>query len=48
MAEKDTRIHVRINQEIKDKLVKICEEEHRSQSEQIAYWILNHKSKTAL
>lgn len=36
---KDTFIHARISIELKEKLVKICEENHRSQSEQIAFWI---------
>jgi predicted DNA-binding protein len=40
---KDTYIHIRVSQEIKDKLNKICKDEHRSQSEQIAYWIESHK-----
>lgn len=40
---KDSALYIRIDQTIKDKLNEICKREHRTQSEQISYWIENYK-----
>ena len=44
MAKKEA-ISVRVSEEIKAKFLSICEKEHRTQPEQIAYWIENYKQK---
>lgn len=41
---KSANINVRVDQAVKDRLQEICEKEHRTQAEQIAYWIENYKS----
>ncbi|HZK71095.1 MAG TPA: ribbon-helix-helix protein, CopG family [Clostridia bacterium] len=43
---KDTYIHIRVTQELKDKLNEICKDEHRSQSEQIAYMVEHYKRQS--
>lgn len=43
---KDSALYIRIDQTIKDKLNEICKREHRTQSEQISYWIENYKLNT--
>ena len=40
---KESFIHVRIAEELKDKLKRICTLEHRSQAEQIAKWIADYR-----
>lgn len=42
MAKKEA-ISVRVSFDTKEKLLAICEQEHRTQSEQISYWIENYK-----
>jgi len=42
MAKKEA-ISVRVSEEIKAKFIAICEKEHRTQPEQIAYWVENYK-----
>lgn len=42
MAKTDT-LTIRIKPEIKTKLFKIAEAEHRSAAQQIEYWIANYK-----
>lgn len=40
---KPSNINIRIADDLKEKFLKICEKERRSQTEQIAYWIENYK-----
>ena len=42
---KEANINVRVDQESKERFLAICQKEHRSQSEQIIYWIENYKEK---
>lgn len=42
---KTTNINIRVTQETKDRLQEICDKEHRTQAEQISYWIENYKEK---
>jgi len=43
--KKSDHIHIRINSTLKEKFNQICEQEHRSQAQQIEYWIENYKFK---
>ena len=43
--KKSDHLNMRINPEIKERLNLICQQEHRSQAEQIEYWIENYKFK---
>jgi len=40
---KTSKINIRISDDLKERFLKICEKERRSQTEQIAYWIENYK-----
>ena len=40
---KTANITVRATPETKAKLEQICKQEHRSQADQIAYWVEKHK-----
>lgn len=42
---KEANINIRVDQESKEKFLEICRKEHRSQSEQIIYWIEQHTKK---
>jgi hypothetical protein len=39
IGKKSGDLHTRISPEAKEKLDKICQQEHRSQGAQIEYWI---------
>ncbi|MDD2569132.1 MAG: hypothetical protein PHN47_01345 [Clostridia bacterium] len=43
---KTATLTIRISPEAKAKLEPICEQEHRSQSQQIEHWIAGHKLKS--
>ena len=43
--KKSAHLNIRINPELKEKFNQICEQEHRSQAQQIEYWIENYKFK---
>ena len=43
---KDHDIYIRVEKDIKEKLKEICKKEHRTQSDQISYWIENYKLNT--
>lgn len=41
--KKSDHLNMRISPEFKEKLNLICQQEHRTQSAQIEYWIENYK-----
>ena len=44
-AKKSDNLHIRIDPAMKEKLNQICQQEHRTQSAQVEYWISQFKLK---
>ena len=44
-AKKSDNLHIRIDPIMKEKLNQICQQEHRTQSAQVEYWVSQFKLK---